>query len=108
MQDLKFIAGQKEIIEKEIARLEKDIVKSRKYEEVGSTNEDSALEFESFEEKLALLKNSKKELTEYKSALEQIENGKYGICQKCGEMIEKGRLKAYPAAKLCATDAQRK
>jgi len=108
MNDPKFIADQKKIIEREIARLEKDVVKSRNYEEIGSTNEDNALEFETVEEKSALLKNSKEELKEYKSALKQIDDGKYGICRKCGQTIEGGRLKAYPAAQCCATDAAKK
>ena len=108
MQYPKFIAGQKKIIEKEIAHLEKDATLENNYEEIGSTNEDNALEFETVEEKSALLKNTKEELAEYKSALKQIDDGKYGICKKCGQMIEGGRLKAYPAAQYCTTDAVRK
>jgi len=108
MRDQKFVTSQKKIIEREIDRLEKDIAKSKKFQEIGSTNEDNALEFESFEGKMALLKNSEKELVELKSSLKQIKDNKYGLCRKCGQPIETGRLKAYPAAQYCATDAVKK
>ncbi len=34
-------------------------------------------------------------------ALEKIKKGEYGICEKCGEMISKKRLRALPWAKYC-------
>ncbi|MBN2809137.1 MAG: RNA polymerase-binding protein DksA [Deltaproteobacteria bacterium] len=34
-------------------------------------------------------------------ALEQIDNGTYGICAECGEEINIERLKARPVAPLC-------
>ena len=34
-------------------------------------------------------------------ALENIENGTYGICEMCDEPIAVGRLKAKPFAKFC-------
>jgi len=106
MLDEKFVKKQKKIIEGDIERLEKEIASNRKHVEIGSNNEDNALEFEAFEEKLALTKNDEKELKELKKALERIEEGKYGICRKCSEPIELGRLKAYPAATYCATHAK--
>jgi RNA polymerase-binding transcription factor DksA len=108
MLDEKFVKKQKKIVESDIARLEKEVAANRKYYNIGSNNEDNTLEFEAFEEKLALTKNDEKELKELKKALARIEEGKYGICQKCGEPIELGRLKAYPAATYCATHAKTK
>ena len=35
------------------------------------------------------------------SALTRIEQGKYGLCMKCGKRIPKERLKAIPYALLC-------
>ncbi len=35
------------------------------------------------------------------SALARIENGKYGICMKCGKKIPRERLEAIPYALLC-------
>ena len=105
MIDEKFTNKQKKIIEADIKRLEEEIKSYKKYANIGSTNEDSALEFEAFEEKLALSKAAEKDLKELKKALQRTEEGKYGICQKCGEPIEPGRLKMCPAATLCATHA---
>jgi len=34
-------------------------------------------------------------------ALERIEEGTYGLCQTCGELIDRERLKAVPNASLC-------
>lgn len=34
-------------------------------------------------------------------ALRMIEEGTYGKCQECGEMIKEGRLRAVPFATLC-------
>lgn len=36
-------------------------------------------------------------------ALERIENGTYGICQECGNLITRERLEAVPHARLCIT-----
>ena len=36
-------------------------------------------------------------------ALEDIENGEYGICRQCGEDIAVKRLKANPIARHCIT-----
>ena len=108
MIENEFIQNQKKVIESDIKRLDKEVASNSKFEDIGSNNEDSALEYESFEEKLALNKTAEKDLGELKAALKQIENGTYGICKKCGQEIERGRLKAYPAATYCVTHAQKK
>jgi len=108
MLDKDFIKMQKEVIERDIARLRKEIPANSKHQEIGSDNEDNALEFENLEGKLALNKTAEVDLKDLEEALRQIENGKYGICKKCGEQIERGRLEAYPAAVFCATHAQKK
>lgn len=42
-----------------------------------------------------------RELEAVDRALEDIEAGRYGICQDCGEPIAKARLKAMPFATRC-------
>ncbi|MEX0991916.1 MAG: TraR/DksA C4-type zinc finger protein [Actinomycetota bacterium] len=39
-------------------------------------------------------------------ALERMDDGKFGVCERCGKMIEKARIKALPYATLCIKDAQ--
>lgn len=34
-------------------------------------------------------------------ALEKLEKGKYGKCEKCGKEIEEKRLEVHPAARFC-------
>lgn len=107
MIDEKFIQNQKSKIEEAITKLSKRLKSSENFTEIGSSSEDSVLEFEAFEEKLALNKGVEKDLVLLKSALKKIEEGKYGFCQKCGEAIEKGRLETYPEAEFCSTHAKR-
>lgn len=40
-------------------------------------------------------------IAKIKQALKRIEEGTFGICERCGEPIEKERLKARPVATLC-------
>jgi RNA polymerase-binding transcription factor DksA len=40
-------------------------------------------------------------------ALNQIEAGDYGLCSRCAKAIDPERLRALPAAHLCAACAQR-
>lgn len=40
-------------------------------------------------------------LTKIDTALARIENGAYGVCVKCGNMIDKERLLAIPETVLC-------
>jgi len=42
-------------------------------------------------------------LVKVEAALARLENGNYGICAKCGQMIDKERLLAVPEAALCIT-----
>ena len=45
-------------------------------------------------------------LQNVKKALQKIEEGTYGVCEKCGAEIEKERLEANPAASLCSVCAE--
>ena len=39
-------------------------------------------------------------------ALAKMDQGTYGLCDRCGKPIEKARLKALPYANLCLQDKQ--
>ncbi|MEO0917772.1 MAG: TraR/DksA family transcriptional regulator, partial [Pseudomonadota bacterium] len=49
---------------------------------------------------------AQQEVTLLNFALQRIENGTYGICQKCEEDISTERLEAVPYAPLCRTCAR--
>jgi len=108
MLDQKFIENQKKLIEKSIARLEKQVATNKKFENIGDSPDDTTQEYEAFEEKQALIRAAQKDLKELKMALGKIESGKYGLCEVDSEPIEKGRLEAYPAARRCVTHANQK
>jgi DnaK suppressor protein len=53
------------------------------------------------------LSNNIRDLTDkIDRALERIEQGSYGLCERCGRPIEKARIKALPYATLCIRDKQ--
>ncbi len=43
----------------------------------------------------------RKFISHLEDALQRIASGNYGICIKCGNLIEKGRLEAVPHARMC-------
>ncbi len=50
---------------------------------------------------LALQRNQQRLLEAIERALERIEAGTYGVCERCGEAIDPARLKAIPYAVYC-------
>lgn len=54
-----------------------------------------------FENNAAIEVELEARLIQIDGALEQIENGSYGICKICNTPIEEARLEANPAAKTC-------
>ena len=50
---------------------------------------------------LGLIENEEEELREIDAALERLEKGTFGLCERCKATIPKSRLKIIPYAKLC-------
>lgn len=40
-------------------------------------------------------------------ALEQMDNGEYGVCEQCGQPIQEGRLEIRPLSTLCVDCASK-
>ena len=55
------------------------------------------------ERDLALSAQARAEVVEIDVALDKIDEGTYGICDKCGKHIPKARLEVIPWAALCVT-----
>jgi RNA polymerase-binding protein DksA len=68
------------------------------FDEEGGEGDSMAVERE---RELALSAQALVAVQEIDDALEKIDAGTYGICEKCGEPIPKERLKALPFAALC-------
>jgi DnaK suppressor protein len=58
------------------------------------------------ERDLSLTNNIKDLIEKIDHALERIDQGSYGLCERCGRPIEKARIKALPYATLCIKDKQ--
>ena len=58
------------------------------------------------ERDLSLVNNLRDLMERIDKALAKMEEGSYGLCDRCGRPIEKLRLKALPYANLCLKDKQ--
>lgn len=104
MEEL-YVKGKQQELLKEKERLDKDIAKAAKYQDIGDSSSDSVQEVEMVGESIALRDTLEKEKKEVKDALKRIEKNTYGLCQKCQQPINKLRLNAYPAARFCRQDS---
>lgn len=53
------------------------------------------------DEMIALDERSRQQIQEIQRALERIEDGTYGDCERCGEAIAPQRLETLPMARYC-------
>jgi DnaK suppressor protein len=58
------------------------------------------------EKDLSLIDNLRDLIDRIGKALTKMDEGTYGLCDRCGKPIEKARLKALPYANLCLQDKQ--
>ena len=97
---------------KEKARLEKELGVigkptgnvgdyETKFDDIGRGKEDNASEVDEYADNVAVEDNLEKQFKEVRDAIARMENGTYGICENCGQVIDIERLRAYPAAKIC-------
>lgn len=53
----------------------------------------------------ALVRQVQRHLAEVGAALQRLEGGTYGLCERCGQPIAEARLEARPAARTCVSCA---
>ncbi len=58
------------------------------------------------ERDLSLTNNIRDLMEKVDRALAKLDEGTYGLCERCGRPIEKARIKALPYATLCLKDKQ--
>ncbi len=58
------------------------------------------------ERDLSIEQNARDLMQKIGRALDRMDAGTYGICERCGKPIEKARVKAIPYVGLCIKDAQ--
>ncbi len=72
-----------------------------RFPDFGEKEDENAAEVAMFEKNLSMEKTLEVSLFNVKRALEKIEAGNYGICEKCGAPINPKRLEAFPSASTC-------
>ncbi len=103
MLDQKTLEKQKKILLEEKERLEKKISQLSEFPDYGRNEDDNAKELADFENNLSLEEQIKYLLNKTNKALKAIKDGTYGVCKKCKNSIESGRLEIVPYADLCIT-----
>ena len=69
--------------------------------EYGTSEEDNASEVADYSDRVGLEFALETDLRQINDAMARIDEGKYGICEFCGEEIPEARLKVYPEATAC-------
>ena len=108
-----FVAEMKTVLEEKRVKLTKELEKisvsnandpeSRRlrFPDRGDTEDENAQEVAVFSDRLSLGKTLQDTLKDIDKALDNIAQGKYGICKHCGQVIEEKRLRARPYSSSC-------
>lgn len=110
MVNKKALADLRERLEKERESLASDIdtlnsenqIQSDDYG-IGNHLADDASDIVTRDTNLALRSNSQDLLGQVDAALRRMDEGTYGICERCGKPINPERLEALPYATYCIT-----
>jgi len=105
------LLGEREELQRQLAELEATSFSTPQSDLSGETAfdeeyADSGTATFEREKDLSLENNIRDLLDKIDKALSRIDEGTYGICQRCGRPIEKARIKALPYASLCIRDKQ--
>lgn len=100
------LGGEKDRLEKDLSRIARenpDIKDDYKatFPDYGRNQEENAQEEEVYEARRAAEQSLELQLRDVREAIERIESGTYGTCEKCGKEIPEERLHAFPAARHC-------
>lgn len=108
-----FVAGQKEKLMAEKSLLETELNKistkdknlagdfDANFPDYGRSTEDNATEEEEYTSRVGIENSLEVKLQNVNSALKNIEENKYGVCDKCGAELGQERLTVMPSATRC-------
>lgn len=99
--------------QRRLLRRKADLVKQDPFEDVRRVSDNAAADMDAVEqvghERVeAMKKEVERKLIQIKKALTSIRIGKYGICEKCGRMIDTDRLMVMPEATVCVACEKKK
>jgi RNA polymerase-binding protein DksA len=86
----------------EIAELQRD----RLTDSAGDDQADTGTKTFEREQEISLANSILERITQVERALERLDEGTYGWCERCGSAIPVERLAAFPSATLCVTCKQ--
>ena len=86
----------------EIAELQRD----RLTDSAGDDQADTGTKTFEREQEISLANNILERITQVERALDRLDDGQYGWCERCGNAIPVERLAAFPSATLCVTCKQ--
>lgn len=86
----------------EIAELQRD----RLTDSAGDDQADTGTKTFEREQEISLANNLLERITQVERALERLDDGQYGWCERCGNPIPVERLAAFPSATLCVSCKQ--
>ena len=86
----------------EITELQRD----RLTDSAGDDQADTGTKTFEREQEISLANSIKERITQVERALERLDEGGYGWCERCGNPIPVERLAAFPSATLCVTCKQ--
>ncbi len=86
----------------EITELQRD----RLTDSAGDDQADTGTKTFEREQEITLANNILERVNQVERALERLEEGGYGWCERCGNQIPVERLAAFPSATLCVTCKQ--
>lgn len=99
--------------EKKLEKQKEEISKEDPFRDESRVVDNAASDTEASEQylhqqKTAIQQEINRRLIQIRKALSRIKVGKYGVCEKCGGMIDTDRLMIMPEATLCASCAKEK
>lgn len=97
------VLTQKQQLEQERAQVkaELEMLRAELLEAPDLTGDEVDLNVYEREKTLGLVSAYQRRLDEIEAALRAAEQGKYGICERCGNSIDPERLKIFPETRMC-------
>ncbi|MGH8791885.1 MAG: TraR/DksA family transcriptional regulator [Stackebrandtia sp.] len=80
-----------------------EMQKERLADSAGDDQVDSGSKTVEREQEISLANSVRDRMVQVEHALERLDDGDYGVCEKCGSSIPAARLAAFPSATLCVT-----
>ncbi len=68
---------------------------------ITSEQNDEASALTEYERNQAMMENDRALQSQIRSAIERLDSGRYGVCERCGKEINPRRLEALPYVTLC-------